>query len=474
MKKLLCLMFVVLCLAFSVGAEQIRPVNVTLNGENINCASYGQPATIIDGRTMVPLRAIFETLGADIVWDKNTRTVLSVKDETLVELTVGQKELIKNGKKTVIDVPAVIMNDRTLVPVRAVAEAFNVYVEWDKDSRTVILTSLDKIGTVSRKVKVESQLDEETIFGAFFFGMNLQECWNALSEKDEKKITPLSESLCEIEVLNNNGIYLGTDSVQNVKKAVFTFAHNYLYSVKIYDDSKAEPKIITDNFADIFLHGYPVDNQAKETAEEFLRRLLSFDMKSTSEVSTSPNSVRRMNVTCVDDVVSFTGFDKEKMTSLILSENVAKEYNKLADAVSDSVEKLVKEALTRCTFRIESVYGESEKKVKIDYTFSCPDVTFVMSQAVEKLEITLSSELDKALENNIESANFNDEQLQKLFSEVLAESLDKIFASLLDTCPYVTVNPKQPVYSVLVDGEWKVVADGETVEGILKQLKMFE
>ena len=94
MKKFLCALSVVLCLMFAAMAEQIRPVNVTLNGEPVNCAAYGQPATIIDGRTMVPLRAIFETLGADIVWDKNTRTILSVKDETLVELTVGQKEIV--------------------------------------------------------------------------------------------------------------------------------------------------------------------------------------------------------------------------------------------------------------------------------------------------------------------------------------------------------------------------------------------
>ena len=473
MKKFLCALSVVLCLTFAAMAEQIRPVNVTLNGEPVNCAAYGQPATIIDGRTMVPLRAIFETLGADIVWDKNTRTILSVKDETLVELTVGQKEIIKNGNKTPLDVAAVIINDRTLVPARAVAEALGVYVEWDKDSRTVILTNLDKIGTVSRKVKIESPLDEETIFGSFFYGMTLQECWDALSDKTIKKINTLPGNLCEIQAEDKNGNFLGADSVQNVKKVVFTFAHNYLYSVKVFDSADSVPGIFTDNFADIFLHGYPVDNQAKTVAQEFLLRLSCFDVKGASEVSTSPNSVRRMNIKGVDDVVSFTGFDKEKMKGLILSENMAEEYKPLADAVSASIEKFIRDSLAKCTFKAESAYGESEKQVEICYSISYPDVGAVLSQAREKLEISLSSELEKALENNV-GEDMSDEKIAELFSVVLSQSLDKIFASLLDTCPYVTVNPSQPLYSVLVDGEWKAKADSEIVGNILNNLKMFE
>ena len=131
-------------LAFFVYAEEVRPVYVTLNGEIVDCASYGQEATIVDGRTMVPLRAIFEALGATVEWEQETKTVTSVLDKTEIKLTIGENVLLKNGEEIQLDVPALIMNGRTLVPVRAISEAFGVYVEWDSETRTVLLTAAYK------------------------------------------------------------------------------------------------------------------------------------------------------------------------------------------------------------------------------------------------------------------------------------------------------------------------------------------
>lgn len=137
---------VLVCLlAVFASAQEVRPVYVMLDGEIVDCASYGQEATIVEGRTMVPLRAIFEALGATVEWNQETKTVTSVLGETEVSLTIGENKLIKNGEETALDVPALIMNGRTLVPVRAVSESFGVYVEWDAKSRTVVLTKvLDK------------------------------------------------------------------------------------------------------------------------------------------------------------------------------------------------------------------------------------------------------------------------------------------------------------------------------------------
>jgi len=96
---------------------------------------------LVDGRTLVPLRAIFEALGAEVDWDPQTRTVTGTRDDTVVVLTVGSTTPTVNGQVVPIDVPAQIVNDRTLVPLRFVAESFGVEVYWDGSTRTITITT---------------------------------------------------------------------------------------------------------------------------------------------------------------------------------------------------------------------------------------------------------------------------------------------------------------------------------------------
>ena len=111
-------------------------VKVVLNGNRI---LFDQQPIIENGRTLVPLRKIFEALGASVEWDQNTKTVTSVKDDTKIVLTIGDSIMYVNGNPVKLDVPGKIVNNRTLVPARAVAEGFNCNVDWDNDTRTVII-----------------------------------------------------------------------------------------------------------------------------------------------------------------------------------------------------------------------------------------------------------------------------------------------------------------------------------------------
>lgn len=113
-------------------------ISVELNGEKI---SFDQPPIIVDGRTLVPLRAISEALGAEVDWDENTQTITAVKDSVTVILTINSDEITVNGKINKIDVPAQLVNDRTLVPLRAISESFDCTVDWDDTSKTVIITN---------------------------------------------------------------------------------------------------------------------------------------------------------------------------------------------------------------------------------------------------------------------------------------------------------------------------------------------
>ena len=138
MKKFLGIILAALMLATVALAADIT---VTLDGEVVDVESYGSPATIVEGRTLVPLRAIFEALGASVEWDNVTRTVTSEKGADKISLTVGADTFYKNDEPIDLDVPAQIINDRTMVPARAIAEAYGVEVAWDAATRTVILTS---------------------------------------------------------------------------------------------------------------------------------------------------------------------------------------------------------------------------------------------------------------------------------------------------------------------------------------------
>ncbi len=101
------------------------------------------PAQVKNDRTLVPLRAIFEALGATVDWEEATQTVTSTKGDITIKLTIGSDKLYKNDTEFVLDVPAQVVNDRTLVPVRAISESFGCQVGWEETTQTVTITVAD-------------------------------------------------------------------------------------------------------------------------------------------------------------------------------------------------------------------------------------------------------------------------------------------------------------------------------------------
>lgn len=120
--------------------EVKKSIRVTLNGEELEFTDC-EPI-IQNGRVLVPFRAIFTALGADIEWNNDTKTVTSVKNDTTVKMTIGESVMYKNGTAEEIDVPAQIINGgRTVVPVRVVAKSFGAEVDWDDNTQTVIIVT---------------------------------------------------------------------------------------------------------------------------------------------------------------------------------------------------------------------------------------------------------------------------------------------------------------------------------------------
>lgn len=113
--------------------------SVTLNGNLLQFED--QPAEILSDRTMVPMRKIFEALGATVAWDAENRTVTGKKSGKEVVLKVGSTTAMADGKEITLDVPAQIVNDRTLVPLRFIAESLEAKVDWDGDTRSVFIVT---------------------------------------------------------------------------------------------------------------------------------------------------------------------------------------------------------------------------------------------------------------------------------------------------------------------------------------------
>lgn len=113
-------------------------IKVTLDGKEIQ---FDVQPQIINERTMVPVRAIFEAFGATVEWDQTTQTVTSKKGDITISLGIDNPTMIVNNKKVELDQPACIIDERTLVPVRAISEAYDLNVDWKQETKTVVLTA---------------------------------------------------------------------------------------------------------------------------------------------------------------------------------------------------------------------------------------------------------------------------------------------------------------------------------------------
>lgn len=109
-------------------------IKVFLNGKQL---MFDVEPMVINSRTMVPMRVIFEALGAEVSWDDTTQTAIGETKKITVKITIGKDYLLKNDSIVILDSPAVAISGRTLVPVRAIAESLDCKVEWYGETQVV-------------------------------------------------------------------------------------------------------------------------------------------------------------------------------------------------------------------------------------------------------------------------------------------------------------------------------------------------
>lgn len=134
MKKLIITAAAMLMLTIPVMADDT--VTVYSNGNEV-----ADKGIIIDGRTMVPVRGVFEYMGYDVEWNSNTKTatLTNTKKETVITLTGGESTFTVNENVITPDVPQQIVEGRFMLPLRAVGEAVNAKVGWNSDTKTATI-----------------------------------------------------------------------------------------------------------------------------------------------------------------------------------------------------------------------------------------------------------------------------------------------------------------------------------------------
>lgn len=139
MKKKLALLLGIMIFILSltpVFAEQ--SIKVLLDGKPI---AFDVNPVVVNGNTLVPLRAIFDALGFKTDWNEESRTVTGTRDNLKVVLQIDSKNALIGDKPHELSVPATVINKRTMVPLRFIAESTGAQVDWDGTNNTVFIQS---------------------------------------------------------------------------------------------------------------------------------------------------------------------------------------------------------------------------------------------------------------------------------------------------------------------------------------------
>ena len=117
----------------------VSDITVTVNGETVQFKN--QDPIIKDGRTLVPVRGVFEAMGAQVDWLQEAQKVVVNTASVNITMTLNSSVYYVNGVEKTLDVPAELINDRTMVPVRAISESLGCNVDWDNENRVVVITT---------------------------------------------------------------------------------------------------------------------------------------------------------------------------------------------------------------------------------------------------------------------------------------------------------------------------------------------
>lgn len=195
MKKQLCTVLTVAILATSTAAAfaEATPIVPAVVVDEQTLVLDQAPIITTEGRVLVPMRAIFEALGANVQWEADSNSVFAEKDDVVIRLTVGEKILQLNQEIVTLDASAQMAGDRVMVPVRAVSEALQADVSWDSNAQKVIITTQNEKNASEQALSIiTKELAEET--DQYHIKINYPQIEN---KNDDEAVAKLNDVLAQ-------------------------------------------------------------------------------------------------------------------------------------------------------------------------------------------------------------------------------------------------------------------------------------
>lgn len=184
-------------------------ISVILNGKEL---SFDQPPYIENGTTMVPMRAIFEALGASVNYDTETKAITATKGSTVIKLFANSDTATVNGKEVTLMSPVANKNGTTMVPLRLVSEALGAEVSWDAESKTINISISEKNTKEETSTIKLNELDETYSGEIYDYEKNYIEAHQKFINSDDYK--NITSYACAEEI--GNGIK-NDSKIQNAK-----------------------------------------------------------------------------------------------------------------------------------------------------------------------------------------------------------------------------------------------------------------
>ncbi|WP_422484980.1 stalk domain-containing protein [Gudongella sp. DL1XJH-153] len=161
MKKIILIIILGILLSYmipGIPSYTEEGIKLYVNGHHL---SLDHKPVIEDGRTLVPVRRVLTTLGAVISWDSETRSITCEFPECIIKLTIDNPTAVVNGQNHIMEVAPRIIENKSYMPIRFIAESLDAQVSWDGDNQIVHIDS-DRIN-YHGEYKVKKVVDGDTI-----------------------------------------------------------------------------------------------------------------------------------------------------------------------------------------------------------------------------------------------------------------------------------------------------------------------
>ena len=266
-------------------------ISVILNGNEL---SFDQPPYIENGTTMVPMRAIFEALGASVDYDAETKTITANKGSTIIELTTGASTAKVNGREKTLASPVANKNGTTMVPLRLVSEALGAEVSWDGESKVVTINleekETDKMVFSSNDTSLSFKVGENIIIGV---GLNKDNVTDdelnniKMSLDDRYSVIPYDSKIIDnnkyfyfkANAEGNYSIYAENSKTGERVEIPLSINKNKTYNIGEVPTQKVDNEdVIVNNFS-----GMTIDNYKEEKLSNGSCNV-SFDVYNTKSI----------------------------------------------------------------------------------------------------------------------------------------------------------------------------------------------